>query len=164
MQVAGLRDSIVRKYKKAVDNARLALANDIVIYYKTGNKITVTSAEWDPINNEMIDINSVSDNPLRDEILTKTVKATTSRLGISDKYQPIQTAGGKIDRNEVIISCKLSDVLLDPTQVSGETLFHRAVKIDVNGDFCIPKTTPLKYGIAGDLYGCAVTATFDTTL
>lgn len=156
-----LRQSILLKYQKAVDSAREALASDITVYYKTGNKI-VGSGSWDPINQEAVDVNLADGNYYWDEITTKTIKASTSRLGLTDKFMPIQLAGGQINRNDVIISCKLSDVLLDPLVVSGETIFHKATKIDINGDFCIPRTSVLKYGLGGNLYSCALVATFDT--
>ena len=107
-----LRSSIIRKYQKAVDGARLALADDITIYYRTGNKLTVSADEWDPVNQELLNVEQATDgNYYMDEIVTKTIKATTSRLGLSDKYIPLNLMGGQINRNDVIISCKLEDVL-----------------------------------------------------
>lgn len=158
-----LRQSVIDKYRKAVDNARSALASEITVYYKTGNKI-VGNGSWDPVNQEAVDPNLDDGNYYWDEVLSKTIMASTSRIGLSDKYMPIQLVGGQINRNDVVISCKLEDVLIDPSTTSGETIFHKATKIEINGDIAYPRTTPLKYGLGGDLYSCALVASFDSTV
>lgn len=152
-----LRNSIIRKYRKAVDRARDALGSEITIYYKTGNRVS-SSEPWDPVNLETVNPNVADNNNYLDEIDTKVIYATTSWTGLSDRYIPMNIPGGEIDRNDVIISCKLSDVLLDPSTTSGDTYFHNAVRIEIGGRFVKPKTTPLKYGLAGDLYSCALVA------
>lgn len=164
--MANIRAGIVKKYKKAIDNARAALANDIVVYYKTGNRINCGTCLWDPVNKESLDPNcpECNGNFYQDEVYAKTIKASTSWVGLSDKYIPLQLVGGQINRGDVYISCKLSDVLYDITNISGETIFHRATKIDINGEIVYPKTTPIKYGLAGDLYSCALVASKDDAL
>lgn len=160
-----LRSSVVKKYKKAVDKSREALAYEITVYYRTGNKIVNNDAYWDPINKEVLDPNSpnVSGNIYLDEIATKTLLANTSWTGMSDKYKEYNIPAGTIDNTDLLLTCKLSDALIDPALVSGDTIFHRATKIDVNGKIVVPKTTPFPYGLAGELYSCAVICTLDNT-
>jgi hypothetical protein len=160
-----LRSSIILKYRRGIDKARDALGDDIIIYYKTGNKISSPQDIWDPVNKEILNTNSTyaNGNYYLDEIKTKTIKANTSWFGVSDYFRPVRLPAGILDVNDVYITCKLSDVLIDPSDDTSDTYFHRATKIIINGTAVIPKTTPLKYGLAGEFFSCALIATLDAT-
>lgn len=157
-----LRSTIQSKYKKAVDRYREALASDITIYWRTGEKIS-SSATYDPINKEVLDMNSpgVDGNYFLDEIKTTIIKANYSFIGVGDRFSPLVLPAGNIDITDVEITCKLSDVLIDKTNPAGDTYFHRATKVIINDLVFIIKTTPFAYGLSGDLYNCYVKATLD---
>jgi len=161
-----LRNSVIKRYRKAIDGARNALGFEIEVYYKTGIKIECGSCTFDPVNKEStnLDCEECAGNYYFDEIKTRTLIATTSRVGVAPAWAIAHLPGGSIDVNDVYISCKLSDALIDPADESGNTIFHQATKIIVNGDTVIPKTSPLKYGLAGDLYNCALLGTIDPTI
>jgi hypothetical protein len=153
-----IRDSIIRKYKKAVDKSRDALGSPITVYYRTGDKISPpTGVVWDPVNLESMDPNapSLSGNLYLDEIANKTINANISWVGMSNKYQRINLAGGELDNTDVYITCKLADILIDPASTSGDTMFQRCIYVDINGKKVYPKTTTFSYGLAGELYSCA---------
>lgn len=158
--------SIVRKYMKAVDKSRDALASEIIVYYKTGNKVINNNTTWDPINKEVFDPDgiNVSGNYYLDEILTRKLNANTSWTGMADRYREFNLPAGSIDNTDCLLTCKLSDALLDPAIPSGETVFHRATKIDIKGKIVYPKSTPFGYGLAGVNYSCGVICTLDNTI
>lgn len=160
-----LRDSIIIKYRRAVTKAREALGDDITIYYKTGNKISCPQDTWDPVNKEILNTNSsyADGNYYLDEIKNVTIKANTSWFGVSDYFRPVRLPAGQMDVNDVYITCSLEDVLINPSDKSGDTYFHKATKIVINGTVVVPKTTPLKYGLAGEFFSCALIATLDGT-
>jgi hypothetical protein len=164
--LARLKKSIRSKYKKAVDKSREALADPITIYYRTGNKLA-TTAGYDPVNKEPLNPdapgNPTEGTRFNDEIATKIIQATTSWIGLSDKYIPLELAGGQLDVGDVFITCKLADVLLDPADTSSRTIFHDSVKIDVGGEIVKARTTPVKYGLAGEKYSCALVARKEST-
>ena len=157
-----LRDKVIAKYRKAVDKARDALGSTITIYYSLEkDDSTVT---WDPIYDEPLNPDDApTSNPRLETLQSKTVEqVSTSWVGVSNSFIPVSLTAGQLDRNDVYISCKLTDVLLDPSDTSSKTYFDYAIYIDINGTKVKPKTTPLKYGLAGDLYSCALIATKDT--
>jgi hypothetical protein len=160
-----LRNNIIKRYRNAIDDARKALGSDATVYYKTGNKIAYTGL-WDDINKEVVDIEEAPDgNFYLDEIKSKIIKVTTSRVGVSLRYIPYDLVGGNLDINDVFISAKLEDVLIDASDKTSKTIFHQATKIIINEganeEVLIPKTSPLKYGLAGDLYSCGLIARID---
>jgi hypothetical protein len=160
-----LRDSVIKKYQKAVDKSREALSSEITIYYRTGNKITCQQCLWDPVLKETLDPNCTycNGNYYLDEIKNVTIYANTSWVGLSDYFKPIITPAGELGINDVYITCKLSDVLIDPTNQAGSTYFDASTKIVINNIVTVKKTTPIKYGLAGTFYSCALIATIDST-
>lgn len=160
--MSNLRNKVIAKYQKAVDKARDALGSDITIYYSLEKDDD--TLDWDPIYNEPLNPDEAPlSNPRNENLQTKLVKkVSTSWVGVSNAFIPLELTAGTLDRNDVYISCKLEDVLLDPSDTSSKTYFDYAVYIDINGIKVKPKTTPLKYGLAGDLYSCALIATKDT--
>lgn len=157
------RNNLIRRYKRALNKAADMLNVEITVYYTTGEKITCSSCTWDPVNKESTDPNCVecNGNFYYDEILSKNIDAMVSRVGVSLQFIPLQLMGGQIDHNDVFIASKLTDVLIDPADVSGSTIFEQCKYILLNGDRVIKKTTPLKYGPAGYLYRCAFIGTID---
>lgn len=159
-----LRDQIVSKYKKAVDKAREALGAEIIIYYYTGDADT-GSVVMDTINNEPLNPADISiSNPTHRPYTTRTVNANTSWVGVNNNFLPLQLTAGEIGINDCYITCKLADVLLDPAAPEGKTVFDDAFKINIDGTFVRPKSTPLKYGLAGDRYSCGLICTKDSSL
>jgi len=157
------RDYIVKKYRKAIDFAREYLASDIVIYYKTG-EIDCPLCNYDPISKE-------GDNPYCicsglgkiETIASKTVSANISRRGISSEYQQIIHKLGILDRGDYVVSCKIDDVLVAPNDPTGPTYFDIAKYIMVNNMKCYLDTTPMRYGLAGDVYSCAAVLRLEET-
>lgn len=156
------RTRAIKVFKSAVDKAHDILATNITIYYKTGATVECPDCTWDPILKEALDPNCATcgGNHYLDEITTKIIKATVAWGGLGDQYRQINLPGGPLDVNDAWISCKLSDVLVDPSSTAGNTILHPgiAVKIDIGGDYVVPLTTPIKSGIAGSFYTAAVRA------
>lgn len=150
----------IKVFKKAVDKAHDILATEITVYYKTGSRIICPDCVYDPVLKESRNPNcpTCNGNFYQDEILSKVINATVAWAGLSNRYIPQEIHAGRLDINDVYISCKLSDVLLDQSSTGGRTIFHLATKINVGGDWVKPLTTPVKSGIGGDFYTCALVA------
>lgn len=163
MATGSLRKSIIKKYKKGVDKLRRALAAPIYVYYRTGERIECGSCVWDPVNKESLDPDCAecAGNHYRDEILVKRIVANTNWAGMSEKYLPIRTPAGTLEKNDVLISCYLKDALIDPSDLSGDTVFKRATKITINDIVVVPKTSAFPYGLGGELYSVGLIATLD---
>ena len=156
------RSRAIKVFKRAVDKAHDILASKITIYYKSGDLVSCPTCDWDPVLKESLDPNcpACNGNFYLVEILTKIIDATVAWGGLGDQYRQINVPGGPLDVNDACISCKLADVLVDPSSTAGNTILHPgiAVKIDIGGDFVTPLTTPIKSGIAGEFYTAAVRA------
>lgn len=142
------------------------MADDITVYYKTGNKLTILASEYDPVNKEILNLDDpdFDGNYYADEITSKTVRASTSRIGLKNQYYINYLPAGLLQVNDVLINTKLVDVLIDPSNESGDTIFHRATKIVINGENFVPLISTFKYGLAGLLYSCALGARKDTNV
>lgn len=158
------RDRLVQKYRKAMDWARTYLAADVVIInYYTGESSDCPDCTYDPMNNESTNINCPLCNgtgKIRTEI-NKTIYANVSWRGITEKYAWTNLPGGKVESGDVVISCKLVDVLTNTSNTASQTYFDICNYVMVNNRKCKVETTPLRYGLAGDLYNCAVVLVLD---
>jgi len=133
------RDRLVLKYRRAIDWARTYLAAPVVvIYYYTGTETDCPDCVYDPINKESIDPSCPTCSG-RGRIQTEralTVNANVSWRGITDQYNYMRLPGGNIEAGDVIVSCKLNDVLLDTGKPGGQTYFDIAHYILVNDRKC----------------------------
>lgn len=159
------REYVVARYRSAVDFSREYLASEVVtIYYYTGVEEDCPDCEYDYVNKESLNIDCptcLGLGRIRQE-LAKTLSANVSWRGITESYNRMQLSGGFIEAGDVIISCLLSDALIDPNNTAGETYFDKANYVLVNNRRCKVKTTPMRYGLAGDLYSLAVVLILDS--
>jgi len=154
------RSRAIRVFKRAVDKAHSILNTRITVYYSFGTRVACEDCVWDPIGRQSLNPNcpSCNGNFYQLEILSKVIPATVAWVGLGNKYIPMSFPAGQLDINDVYISCKLKDVLVDPSSTAGKTIFHYATKIDIGGDIVKPLTTPVKSGLAGEFYTCALVA------
>ena len=155
-------------YKTAVDGMHEALGQEVVVHYKTGVTKNPNALPFDPVNNEPWDPNAAgrdgAANVYMDEISTKKVDAIVTWIGNGERFRPVELAGGEIDRTDVQLGFKLSEVLLDPNNRSGATMLDSLEKVVIDGMTVLPKTTPFKHALVGNVYRCFMICSLDNSV
>jgi hypothetical protein len=141
-----VKDHHVKLFQTITSQVRRDLGRTIYIYVVNSDPTVTTEDGYDPINKEQV---NPSDTLERDE----TVYTITD---VSIKYGPeseqfILTPGGRLEDGEVRVKMDLSKVLVDPSDVNGDTLFDSARIIVVDGRDYVLKGKPIKGGLR-DLY------------
>lgn len=161
-----LRKSTIRKVNKAIDKiyeilalpSSVAATDGIVIHYD--NRDRTTTLAVDPTTGEPLDPENELAYP--DSVSTIQVTAIISKVTPNVNTQYIEATAGRLDIGDVLIGCKIKDVLVDPSDTSGDTYFDRAHKVMVQNEPYRVKHNPIRSGIAGSIYTVLVVLTKDT--
>ena len=140
---------LVKTFQTTLRDLRKDLGRTITIWYKTGDP-TVPTGTLDPVNLEPVD----PTNPLVPTKTVKTIKYVIIHYGPEDNPF-VYTPGGRLEQGEVRLSMKLRDVLVDQSDVNGDTYFESAIKVIIDGNDFEVKGKPIKTGLR-DLYSCVV--------
>ena len=134
-----------------------ATADIVDVYYYLDTGTDCPSCVYDPINKESVNPDCPECGGIGKIIdeLKKTIDATVGWRGISDEYERVRIPGGTLNQGDAVISCKLTDALINSADLTSATYFDIANYIMVNSRKCVLMTTPHRYGLAGDLYRCA---------
>lgn len=142
-------DRIVKIYQDIITDVRKDLGKTIYIYYQTGTATTSDSSGWDPINEEPV--NPSATTTYAESI--KTINNVTVRWGLTDEW--IRLPGGALEPKQCRLSMKLADVLIDSSNLDGDTYFHNCRKVVVDGIDCQVKSIIAKTGLR-DRFNCRV--------
>lgn len=170
--MAIITDNHVRIYQETITAVRQALGRTATIYLEPTD-VDCTYCVYDPIakkssgiaetgmdwtthpdyvagRNDIVCPECNGEGTVETQV-TKTVLATKKDISTNDR---IDSSAGTFLPATVRLSCDLNDVLVDPTDVNGETWFHRAVKVVYDGE-SYEVVNPTKSGLR-DLYTCRV--------
>jgi len=167
-----LRRSLIRKARKAISKAHDGLAipasitpeEGIVIEYDTGDRTKCNVCVFDPINDTSSDpdCQTCGGTGYLNNRGTIQIGAIMSKISPGASSEWGMSTAGRYDIGDVVLSCKLADVLVDSTNLQGDTFFDRAFKVTVQGEIYEVKYNPMKLGLAGDMYTCVVVLTKDS--
>ena len=145
-------DRIVKVYQDVLTQVRKDLGRSILIYYQTPGSIPSTSDSdgFDPVNLEPI--NPTASVTYPDQI--KTITNVLVKWG-PDTNPWQRLAGGALEPGEARLSMKLTDVLIDSSDLESSTYFQNCRKVIVDGQDCRVKTVIVKSGLR-DLFNCKV--------
>lgn len=141
-----IKDRHINVYKSNVDELRTALGRTIYIYHREKN----TGITWDEAGNEPVDPADIPDAWVETEY---KVEKALIRYARPDSW--MVTAAGKYDPGDVVLTCKLEDVLVDKSNLNGKTLFSGATRVSVDGEDYEVHSPAVKGGLR-DLYNCRV--------
>jgi hypothetical protein len=138
----------VKLIQRTTDNVRESLGREVQVY--VGSGILAPGETWDPVNQEYVD-------PMADLVYDDTIytidKATVRWVDKGGVYEFLP--GGRVRPGDVLVKCKLEDVLMSGTDVNNDTVFHHARKVIVDGVVCKVAIPPIKGGLR-DLYNVLV--------
>jgi hypothetical protein len=167
-----IRRSIIQKARRAIEKTFDALAipstasqeEGVIIEYDNGDRTPCPDCGGiDPINGRPLDPNCTTCNGLGYPYSRSTVQiaAIVSHIDPTSSTRWGETAAGRFEVGDVYLSCKLTDVLIDPSNKTGPTYFDKATKVTIQNVPYKVKHNPIKRGIAGDLFTVSVYLTRD---
>jgi hypothetical protein len=140
-------DAMVQTFQDTITKVREDLGRTIQIYYKTGEP-TVVNGTYDPINKESV---GYSDSLTYSETVY-TVKNVIIHWG-PEPNPYMDTPGGRLDVGQCRLSVNLKKVLVDQSDVNGDTYFDNCRQVIVDGKTCKPIGPVVKTGLR-DLFTC----------
>lgn len=140
-------DAMINTFQDTITKVREDLGRTIQIYYKTGEP-TVTGGVLDPINLEPVDY----DDSLTYGETIYTIKNVIIHWG-PEPEQYVQTSGGRLDVGQCRLSVNLKKVLVNPSNVNGDTYFDNCRQVLIDGKVCKPVGKVIRTGLR-NLFTC----------
>jgi len=133
--VKELSKRVRKRYIKAIEKAYNLLETPIEIHVRS----TQTGVTVDPISGEPVDP--------EDTMYNTTIRTVQAIARWGRPVSMERTAAGTIREEQCLVHCRIADILSDPSNENGDTYFHNAEKVVVDGYDCKVITPPHKLGI-----------------
>jgi hypothetical protein len=144
-----ISNRIINTFQEVMDSVITDLGRTITIYVRNGHNPDIP---WDTVRDEPLD---TSTSPDQDDWYIYDVYSIQKASIIWDIQRSSFYSIGRFDPQGCEVTCLLSDVLIDKTDINGETLFDTMEYCMIDGNKMVKDSVVAKSGLR-DLYLCTV--------
>ena len=157
-----ITDAVNIAYKDSLKYLFSDMGVTITIYVNAGRNPAIPLEDWDVEGDQPLDY---TEYPDKDDWYTFTEYSILNVVAIYPSNEMIMFSAGAFSAQDVILYCKLEDILVDPASQNGSTYFDLddLAYVNVDGYDYIKKGVTKKMGLRGaDKYVCEILLTRKT--